>query len=128
MLPQLFENNKEEVIVNLLPKDGIVEVHPDFFTKEESEQFLHHLIHATEWQQDSMKFYGKVVKLPRLTAWYGASMKEYSYSGIDMQPKPWTSELLFIKDRVEKDAGFKFTSVLLNYYRNGNDSVSWHRD
>jgi alkylated DNA repair dioxygenase AlkB len=117
-----------EIISNLLPKDGIVEVHPAFFTKEECDILLSHLLNETEWKQDSMKFYGKEVNLPRLTAWYGASMKEYSYSGIDMKAKPWTNELLFIKDRIEKYSGLSFTSVLLNYYRNENDSVSWHRD
>jgi alkylated DNA repair dioxygenase AlkB len=128
-LPGLFENdNGNAFIENILPKDGVVEVHPGFFTKEESDRLLSHLINETQWQQDSMKFYGKTVNLPRLTAWYGASMKEYSYSGIDMQPRQWTEELLFIKERVEKHAAISFTSVLLNYYRNGNDSVSWHRD
>src|SRR5438067_223541 len=129
MQPELFENNRQPgIIKNLLPKDGTVKVYPGFFSKEESESLLHYLINETEWQQDSMKFYGKTVNLPRLTAWYGASMKEYSYSGIDMKPKPWTPQMLFIKERVEQHAGLKFTSALLNYYRNGNDSVSWHRD
>jgi alkylated DNA repair dioxygenase AlkB len=128
MEPELFETSETPFIKNLLPKDGIVEVYRDFFTKEESDRLLEHLIEETQWQQDSMKFYGKTVNLPRLTAWYGASMKEYSYSGIDMKPRPWSPELLFIKERVEWQAGIRFTSVLLNYYRNGNDSVSWHRD
>ncbi|MEO5570167.1 MAG: alpha-ketoglutarate-dependent dioxygenase AlkB [Bacteroidia bacterium] len=117
-----------EVLKNLLPKDGVVEVCPAFFKENESEILVDYLMHEIEWQQDSMKLYGKQVNLPRLTAWYGANNKKYSFSGIDMNPKPWTKELLFIKDRVEKQSGFKFTSVLLNYYRNGNDSVSWHQD
>ena len=29
---------------------------------------------------------------------------------------------------VEPLAGVKFNSVLLNYYRGGNDSVAWHSD
>jgi len=29
---------------------------------------------------------------------------------------------------VEPLAGITFNSVLLNYYRNGNDSVAWHSD
>jgi alkylated DNA repair dioxygenase AlkB len=127
MQQDLFETDNG-VIKNLLPKDGVVEVHPAFFTKPECDILLEYLVNETVWQQDSMKIYGKQVNLPRLTAWYGANMKEYTYSGIDMNPKPWTKELLFIKDRVEKQSGYKFTSVLLNYYRNGNDSVSWHRD
>lgn len=124
----LTENNENGLNNNLLPKDGIVEVYPAFFTKEESEVLFDSLLNNIEWNQDSMKLYGKVVKLPRLTAWYGESMKKYSYSGIDMNVKPWTKDLTFIKERIEQSSGYKFTSVLLNLYRNGNDGVSWHRD
>jgi alkylated DNA repair dioxygenase AlkB len=127
MQQELFPDRKE-IIPNLLPKDGIVEIYPSFFKKNECDILFPVLINETLWQQDSMKFYGKKVNLPRLTAWYGESIKKYSYSGIDMNAHPWTQKLLFIKNRIESHSGFKFTSVLLNYYRNGNDSVSWHRD
>ncbi|MBA3648150.1 MAG: alpha-ketoglutarate-dependent dioxygenase AlkB [Chitinophagales bacterium] len=113
---------------NLLPKDGEVLVYPDFFNKNDSDRLLEYLLHNIEWQQDQIKFYGKSVNLPRLTAWYGDHLKDYSYSRISMKTHPWTAELLEIKDRIENNAGVRFTSVLLNYYRDGNDSVSWHRD
>ena len=45
-----------------------------------------------------------------------------------MTPYPWNSELLEIKKRADKYAKNNFNSVLLNYYRSGNDSVSWHSD
>ena len=44
-----------------------------------------------------------------------------------MQPIPWTSELLEIK-RNRKVSKTVFNSVLINYYRNGNDRVAWHSD
>src|SRR6187399_661779 len=130
MQHELFtgENSENGEINNLLPKDGIVEVHPAFFSPPECDILLQYLLNEIAWQQDTMKIYGKQFNLPRLTAWYGANMKDYSYSGIEMKPKPWTNELFFIKNRIEQHSGFNFTSVLLNYYRNGNDSVSWHRD
>jgi alkylated DNA repair dioxygenase AlkB len=43
-------------------------------------------------------------------------------------PKPCTPELLAIKEVVEPLAGVTFNSVLLNYYRDSNDSVAWHSD
>src|ERR1051325_11699203 len=104
MQQKLFPG-KREIVSNILPKDGVVEMHPGFFTENECDILFPVLINETEWKQDSMKFYGKKVNLPRLTAWYGASMKEYSYSGIDMKAKPWTQELLFIKNRIEKNCG-----------------------
>jgi alkylated DNA repair dioxygenase AlkB len=39
-----------------------------------------------------------------------------------------TKELLSIKARVDAACGITFNSVLLNLYRNGNDSVAWHAD
>ena len=33
-----------------------------------------------------------------------------------------------IKEKIEPLAGTRFNSVLLNYYRDANDSVAWHSD
>ncbi|MEO7766884.1 MAG: alpha-ketoglutarate-dependent dioxygenase AlkB, partial [Ferruginibacter sp.] len=65
---------------------------------------------------------------PRLTAWLGDTTRAYSYSGITMQPQNWTKSLLEIKARIELEAGVCFTNALLNYYRDGKDSMGWHRD
>ena len=45
-----------------------------------------------------------------------------------MKPIEWNEELLLIKNRLEEVAKIKFTSVLLNYYRDGKDSMGWHSD
>jgi alkylated DNA repair dioxygenase AlkB len=75
-----------------------------------------------------MNMYGKKIDFPRLTAWYGNNDKPYSFSGITLQPLPWTSEILTIKSKIEPIAKTEFNSVLLNLYRDGNDSISWHTD
>ena len=72
--------------------------------------------------------YGKSHPLPRLTAWYGDMNKTYTYSGIPMTPNLWNTELIQIKKKVDQYTKINFNSVLLNYYRSGNDSVSWHSD
>ena len=43
-------------------------------------------------------------------------------------PLPWTPALLEVKRAVEPPSGVAFNSVLLNRYRTGKDSVSWHAD
>ena len=80
------------------------------------------------WQQEEIKLYGRVIPLPRLTAWFGDEGKTYMYSGITVEPEPWTPTLLQIKNRIEEVSDVTFNSVLLNYYRNERDSVSWHSD
>jgi alkylated DNA repair dioxygenase AlkB len=80
------------------------------------------------WQQDTLKFGGKQVLVPRLQAWYGDATSNYGYSGLHLTPLPWTPLLLAIKEKIESSFDIFFNSVLLNYYRNGHDSVAWHSD
>lgn len=80
------------------------------------------------WKQDTIRLYGKEHRLPRLTSWYGDSGREYTYSGIKSQPNPWNKGLLYIKGQIENCAGVRFNSVLLNWYRDGSDHLSWHSD
>ena len=80
------------------------------------------------WKQESMNIVGKKIEFPRLIAWYGADDQPYSFSGITLQPNSWTNELLEIKNKIEPVANVTFNKVLLNLYRNGKDSVSWHTD
>ena len=100
----------------------------NYFNEEESAYFFKSLKDKIKWKQDYIKFFGKSHPLPRLTAWYGDRNKTYTYSGIPMTPNLWNTELLEIKKKVDQYAKINFNSVLLNYYRSGNDSVSWHND
>lgn len=109
-------------------KNGEYLFYPNFFTKTESDLFLKNLLTEIDWKQESMNMYGKQVEFPRLTAWYGENDKPYSFSGITLAPKIWTKELLEIKEKLESLSKVKFNSVLLNRYRSGNDSISWHTD
>jgi len=108
--------------------DADITLFENFFTNQESKKLYQNLIENIQWRQDKIKIFGKLINQPRLTAFYGDSSKDYSYSGIVMKPIDWNDDLLFIKNRVEEMAKIKFTSVLLNYYRDGKDSMGWHSD
>jgi alkylated DNA repair dioxygenase AlkB len=110
-----------------LPDADIV-LFDEFFTKTECEKLFKNLSEKINWQQYTIKMFGKILNQPRLTAFYGEENKPYAYSGIKLTPKPWTEDLLFIKSRITKIAQINFSSVLLNYYRNGTDSMGWHSD
>lgn len=99
-----------------------------FFTKIEADAYLKAFSETIAWKQEEMRIYGKTVKFPRLTTWYGDNDKPYSFSGITLQPNPWTPELLEIKSKIEPLSNEIFNSVLLNLYRDGSDSISWHTD
>lgn len=101
---------------------------PNFYDKGTADKFLDYLIRDIKWKQESMNMYGKEIPFPRLTAWYGDSDRPYSFSGITLNPNPWSKGLLKIKEDIEEKADVNFNSVLLNRYRDGNDSISWHTD
>ena len=61
-------------------------------------------------------------------SWHGDPDAFYTYSGRTFTPNPWTPELLAIKERVDRAAGAAFNSVLVNYYRDGRDSMGEHAD
>jgi alkylated DNA repair dioxygenase AlkB len=86
------------------------------------------LINEIPWQQDHITVYGKTHAQPRLTALYGNEGKPYGYSNIVMHPHHWNPLLMFIKNELEEVCEENFTTVLLNYYRDGKDSNGWHAD
>jgi alkylated DNA repair dioxygenase AlkB len=105
-----------------------VYLYPAFFCTPDADRLLRELRDTTTWRQETIKLYGKNISVPRLTAWYGDEGTSYIYSGIKNVPLPWTPVLLEVKQAVEPPSGVVFNSVLLNCYRTGKDSVSWHAD
>ena len=91
-----------------------------------NDSLLLELIEATEWRQEEITVYGKPYLQPRLSAWHGDL--SYSYSGVRLEPLSWTPTLLDLKARVEALTEHQFNSVLLNYYRDQNDSMGMHSD
>jgi alkylated DNA repair dioxygenase AlkB len=113
---------------NLLPADGEVFYFPNFISVKESDDFLIALKQHVLWKHEPIRMFGKWIYQPRLTALYGDPNIPYSYSGIQMQATPYLPILVNIKNRIEQKISHPFTHVLLNYYRNGQDSMGWHRD
>jgi alkylated DNA repair dioxygenase AlkB len=89
-------------------------------------EVLTRLLDETPWRAESVVVYGKRHLQPRLTAWYGEA--SYTYSGLRLDPLPWTELLLVIRAAVESACGRRFNSVLLNRYRDGRDSMGMHSD
>ena len=126
--PDLFSQVTEPSNPIIQLKDAELYYQPMFFNTMESNHLFKTLLETIAWKQDIIKMYGRELPLPRLSAWYGESDKPYTYSGITLNPLTWTKELLLIKHKIEEVAGIKFSSVLLNRYRDGQDYVGWHAD
>lgn len=117
----LFNSGTEGKKTYYLPDLELMKLEA-FIPKEEADRYYHMLLHSTPWHEYQMPMYDKVVTAPRMIAWYG-EQEEAGESSL-----PWTPELLELRAKVEKQTGLSFNAVLLNLYRNGNDSVAWHSD
>lgn len=107
---------------------GELHYYPGAFTADESTALLAKLRDTVNWTRREIRLYGRRIMMPRLIAWYADPGVEYEYSGQSSPHNDWTSELLAIKVRVETISRHTFNGALLNFYRDGNDSMSWHSD
>ena len=109
-------------------KGGELILHPNFLSQKEARQLFDRLLMDSPWQEDEIRIFGKWVKQPRQTCIYADENIEYSYSGLYHKSFKWPEYLLTLKSEIEKSAGCDFNLVLLNHYRNGQDSMGWHSD
>jgi alkylated DNA repair dioxygenase AlkB len=110
----------------LLPLGGLVRFHPDWMEPSEAETLRRELRATVRWSQGNIVLFGREVQEPRLTAWYGDV--DYTYSGRTVQAAPWPPVLAALRSRVQTAANAPLNAVLLNLYRDGQDSMGMHSD
>lgn len=123
-MPDLFNNPAGEV----LPLGGADLLLWRDFLATDASALLERLIAETPWKSEHITVWGKTYPQPRLVAWYGDADAVYTYSGMRMEPQPFTPLLTGLKSEVEAQCDAQFNSVLLNYYRGERDSMGLHAD
>jgi alkylated DNA repair dioxygenase AlkB len=123
----LMETSREDVVSLDVPDLDAFMVE-GFYSREQGDVILNSLLTDIPWRRDKIVLYGKEMDVPRLTAWHGDPGAVYTYSNIRMEPEPWSPLLESMRDRVSEFCNTPFNSVLLNLYRDGNDSMGWHSD
>jgi alkylated DNA repair dioxygenase AlkB len=83
---------------------------------------------ALELKQHVLVLGGRHVATPRLQTAFGDKGTYYSFSGATAKAKEWTPFLTLVKEYVEKITNNSFNFVLINKYRDGNDTIGWHSD
>ena len=122
----LFTENQSSTVFTI--EDGKLDYFPTAFDARSAESYLQRLIDDIDWRQDNITIAGKLIPIPRLQAWFGDPGMYYTYSGLKMTPGAWPSVVADVKQAVERVTGRSFNSALVNYYRDGQDSVGWHSD
>jgi alkylated DNA repair dioxygenase AlkB len=96
-----------------------------------AERALSELLRAElAWEQRHILIFGKRILQPRLIAWAGRL--PYRYSGQTLEDRPWPerarSTIEPLCSRISEVAGVEYNHVLVNRYRDGNDSMGYHAD
>jgi alkylated DNA repair dioxygenase AlkB len=107
---------------------GLVRWVPRFLTPVEADEAFRRIGETTPWKQEHLTLFGRSIAQPRLTAWMGDPEAVYTYSGLTLIPIDWTPPVRMLRTKVEEATGERFNGVLLNLYRDGNDSMGLHAD
>ena len=108
--------------------DNLIVEYPNLFDASLSLRAFDAIDATTQWRQDQIRIAGRTIPVPRLQCWMGTEHCRYAYSNISLEPMPWTHEMCSIRDLVNEVTGAAYNCVLINKYRSGEDSVSWHAD
>ena len=101
---------------------------PGWLGSAEADDLLATAINQVAWRQDNIHIAGKSIPIPRLQNWYGDPTTSYTYSRIKLQAVAFPPWMEMLRRRVERQTGNCFNRTLVNYYRDGQDSVDWHAD
>jgi alkylated DNA repair dioxygenase AlkB len=99
---------------------------PGWIEPGEARRLFEALLVEIPWEDHAVTIVGRKVPVPRRVAYYGPF--PYSYSGIVHPARALPPIVAELRDRIEAVSAQPFNTVLMNLYRSGNDSVSWHSD
>ena len=101
---------------------------PDWLSKRAADELLATAIAQTPWREDKIFIMGREIPIPRLQNWFGDPSTSYTYSRIRLQALAFPDWMEQLRLEVESTTGHFFNRALVNYYRDGRDSVDWHAD
>lgn len=122
-----------EGFVKKLPPEGRLVYRPDWVDRigdpvPEAGRLFDRLVDDVAWEARTIMMFGRRVEQPRRIAFQGDAGVAYRYSNDDYVATDWHPLVRALRDRLDRDWGTRFNSVLLNLYRDGRDSMGWHAD
>jgi len=95
---------------------------------EDAQPLFHTLCNHLPWDRPRVRVFGREHPVPRLTCWVADSGVRYRYSGLTHQGEGWPPALDTLRREVTALTGRRPNGALANLYRDGDDSMGWHRD
>lgn len=115
-------------LMSLPLDDAELAIDPAWLARGEADALLASMRAAVEWEVHHVRLFGREHPAPRLSSWIGDPDARYRYSGTRFEPRPWPVALLPLRERLQRETGHVFNSVLANCYRDGRDAMGWHSD
>jgi alkylated DNA repair dioxygenase AlkB len=103
-----------------------LEIEEGWLAPERADRLLPALRDELCWEQREIVLYGKKIMQPRLIAWAGE--RAYRYSGQTLEPRAFTPGVTPLLEAVQARTHVPFNHVLVNRYRDGQDSMGFHAD
>lgn len=105
---------------------------PGFLPTQQASDALARFGQELDWQSPEIQVHGRRRRIPRQQVWMGDH--PYRYSGQWFQPSPWHPLAERLRQQIEQRLAcvqpgrWRFNSLLLNRYRNGEQRMGWHSD
>lgn len=109
-------------------QDGKLDYFPLFLSAVESKELSQQILNELVFQQNQIKIFGKQIAVPRLEAYFSLNGENYGYSGQQLKNQPFPKFLNDLRLIVEAKTGYTYNALLINLYRDGQDSNGWHAD
>ncbi|MFM8596491.1 MAG: alpha-ketoglutarate-dependent dioxygenase AlkB family protein [Flavobacteriales bacterium] len=109
-------------------QDGKLDYFPGFLLEKERIALKNEILNELLFEQITIKLFGKQIAAPRLEAYFSLNGENYGYSGQQLKNQPFPTFLNELRQKVEAKTGCKYNALLVNLYRDGQDSNGWHAD
>lgn len=108
--------------------DAELLLYRDFVADGERRELFARLQREIDWRSDRIRLFGRDCRIPRLQQFQGEPGLRYRYSGLTLEAAPWHPLVVRLRERLADVESTVFNCVLLNLYRDGDDSMGWHSD
>lgn len=109
-------------------QNGNLDYFPSFLSKSESIALFKQIKEELAFEQNQIKIFGKAIAVPRLEAYFSLNGEKYGYSGQQLKNQPFPAFLNELRLRIEARTKNTYNALLINLYRDGQDSNGWHAD
>ena len=108
--------------------ENCLDFYEKFFDVEESDRCFDELMKISLTSKHKVVNEDKEIEIPRKIGYFSNLGEDYAYANLVLKGQVWEPVLLKIKAELEGRLNCEFNSVLVNLYRDGNDTIDWHSD